>query len=261
MKPRAGWETPAPRPAAQGSGRYLEELPGLPAELGAVVLAHDHQHGAGWTPGLRGRRLQVPLCAVPPSILPGARWEGGQGERNLTLSSHPPCLPLHLSWAPASGEGGLTGSCAEGSSQRCARWAPGRRPHSSGRRLEGETTGGPWQGATHPDQFLCRDGVGRTGPAQDPGRGWGGQEGEGERDQNRGPRSSKQAGLTASKPPGQQPAQAPSSGPVGEGEREGEGRLPAPRKPLRLGVTPRSVGQFTRSIMAARWAPAECPHR
>lgn len=51
---------------------YLIKLSGLSAVFRAVVLAHNHQHGAGGVHGLHQARLQVALWAVPLSILPGA---------------------------------------------------------------------------------------------------------------------------------------------------------------------------------------------
>lgn len=95
--------TSSPRQAAG----YLVKLPGLPAELWAVVLAHDHQHGAGCTPGLRGGRLQVPLWAVPQSILPVGGGEGVSGgeEPHTHLT---PSLPHPAPLLGSSQRGGGT---------------------------------------------------------------------------------------------------------------------------------------------------------
>lgn len=78
---------------------------------------------------------------LPPGATAGCSSEhppcerGGSGgeEPHTHLAAslpHPAPLLGSSQWG-----GGLTGSAAEGCSQRCAQWAPGRRPHSAGRRL------------------------------------------------------------------------------------------------------------------------------
>lgn len=76
------------QPKAGCSG-YLIKLPGLSVEFGAVVLAHNHQHVAGWVHGLCGGHLQEPLWAVPLSILPGTGG-GWSGQRGAWVSSLQP---------------------------------------------------------------------------------------------------------------------------------------------------------------------------
>ena len=81
------------QPKAGCSG-YLIELPGLPMEFGAIVLAHNHQHAAGWVCGLPAGRFQELLWAGPLSVLPGL----GQGGAVRTPQSLLPGSGPAVGW-------------------------------------------------------------------------------------------------------------------------------------------------------------------